>query len=130
MAMSLAVRDEVPGGTLHEFALEVLTERLTVRELIRSRVYQDVQDFNLRRPEFFRGLVEPAEAERSLNGCRPDPNQAIDWHRQYDQAVRAFDANHILVLLDDRQLESLDEVITLTPATRLTFLRLTLLTGG
>src|SRR5437764_12782713 len=99
MPTTLTVRDESPGGTLHEFALEVLTERLTVRELIRSRVYQDVQDFNLRRPEVFRGLIEPDETERALNGCKPH-YQTIDWRRQYDQALRAFEDNRILILVD------------------------------
>ena len=48
MSITLTVRDETTSGDiLHEFALEVLTERITVRELIRSRVYQEVQDFNL-----------------------------------------------------------------------------------
>src|SRR5438105_743533 len=127
MPTTLTVRDESPGGTLHEFALELLTERLTVRELVRSRVYQDVQDFNLRRPEIFRGLIEPDEAERALNGCKPRPNQTIDWRRQFAQALRAFEDSRILVLLDDRQLGSLDEEIVITPASKVTFLRLTLL---
>ena len=35
--------------------LELLTERLSVRELIRSRVFQEVKDYNARKPEFFRG---------------------------------------------------------------------------
>jgi hypothetical protein len=45
MPTTLTVRDETTSGdTLREFALELLTERITVRELIRSRVYQEVQD--------------------------------------------------------------------------------------
>jgi hypothetical protein len=42
---TLTIRDESLTGTpTREWMLEVLTERLTVRELIRSRVYQEVQD--------------------------------------------------------------------------------------
>lgn len=59
MSATLTIRDETPGATsFHEWTLEVLTERLTVRELIRSRVYQEVQDFNREHRSEFRGLVE------------------------------------------------------------------------
>jgi hypothetical protein len=77
MAATLTVRDETTAGqTLHEFALEVLTERLTVRELIRSRVYQEVQDYNRRQPAQFRGLVQPTDADASTNSGTPWPWQA------------------------------------------------------
>jgi hypothetical protein len=47
MSATLTIRDETLGGEgLSEWALDVLTERITIRELIRSRVYQEVQDFN------------------------------------------------------------------------------------
>jgi hypothetical protein len=47
--MILAIRDETAGGAvLNELTLDVLSETITVRELIRSRVYQEVQDHNLR----------------------------------------------------------------------------------
>src|SRR5437870_3899414 len=54
MAATLTIRDESAGGkTLHELTLDILTERITVRELIRSRVYQEVQDFNRKAPAHF-----------------------------------------------------------------------------
>jgi hypothetical protein len=131
MPMTLTIRDEaLDGGTLHEFALEVLTERLTVRELIRSRVYQEVQDFNRRQPAVFHGLVQPNDAERTLNGCKLRRPRTIDWKQQYDKAVQAFAAGRILLIVDDRQVDALDEVLVLQPETRVSFLRLTLLTGG
>lgn len=47
MSATLTIRDEnLAGQSLREWKLEVLTERLTIRELIRSRVYQEVQDYN------------------------------------------------------------------------------------
>ena len=131
MSTTLTVRDEsTDGGTLHEFALEVLTERLTVRELIRSRVYQEVQDYNRRQPKVFRGLVQPADAERALNGYELKKPRQIDWKLQYDKAVEAFAANRILVLVDDRQAGSLDEEIIVRPGTQVSFLKLTMLVGG
>jgi hypothetical protein len=131
MAATLTVRDETTAGqTLYEFALEVLTERLTVRELIRSRVYQEVQDYNLRQPERFRGLVQPTDAEQTLNGFKLKKPRQIDWKRQYDLAVEAFEVNRFLILVDDRQAESLDEEIVVGPETRVSFLKLTPLVGG
>jgi hypothetical protein len=131
MPTTLTVRDETTGGgTLNEFALEVLTERITVRELIRSRVYQEVQDYNRRRPEVYRGLVQPTDAEKTLNGCKLPKARLIDWKKQFDKAIEAFEANGILILVDDKQAESLDEEIILRPDTRVSFLRLTMLVGG
>jgi hypothetical protein len=80
---TLTIRDQsTGGGTLHEFALEVLTERITVRELIRSRVYQEVQDYNRRQPPVFQGLVQPTDAERALNGFKLKKPRQIDWKQQ------------------------------------------------
>jgi hypothetical protein len=131
MTTTLTIRDETTsGGTLHEFAMEVLTERITVRELIRSRVYQEVQDYNLRQPQEYRGLVQPTDAERTLNGFKLLKPRQLDWKTQFDKAVEAFEANQILILLDDKQVESLDDEIEVKPGTRVSFLRLTMLVGG
>ena len=110
--------------------MEVLTERITVRELIRSRVYQEVQDYNRRQPQEYRGLVQPTDAERTLNGFKLLKPRQIDWKTQFDKAVEAFEANQILILLDDKQVQSLDDEIEIKPGTRVSFLRLTMLVGG
>jgi hypothetical protein len=131
MSTTLTVRDETTsGGTLHEFALELLTERITVRELIRSRVYQEVQDFNRRQPAVYHGLVQPTDAEVALNGYRLRKARLIDWKTQYDKAVAAFETNGFLVLVDDKQAESLEDEIVVRPDTVVSFLRLTALVGG
>jgi len=47
MSTHVVVRDEHPSGNaLDECRLELPIERVTVRELIRSRIYQEVQNFN------------------------------------------------------------------------------------
>jgi hypothetical protein len=131
MPTTLTVRDESTSGkTLNEFSLDLLSERLTVRELIRSRVYQEVKDFNARQPEEFQGLIQPTDAERTLNGCRPRKKRQINWKGQYERALAAFRAAQILILVDDQQMQSLDEEIVVTPKSRVSFLRLTLLVGG
>ena len=72
--------------------LEFPTERITVRELIRERVYQEVQDFNRKQGErVFRGLVQPTDAERVLNGRRTE--YRLKRHRadRVEAAVREGD---------------------------------------
>ena len=102
-------------------------------ELIRSRVYQEVQDYNVKQRMAgpFRGLVQPVHVEQSLN--RPDSQgklRPIDWKKQFESATLAFEAGRVLILIDDRQAESLDETFTIRPDTGVTFLRLALLVGG
>ncbi|QDV16883.1 hypothetical protein Pan153_15170 [Gimesia panareensis] len=130
-ATTLTIRDESMNGKITgELTLEFLTETITVRELIRSRVYQEVKDFNARRPEHFRGLVQPTDTEATLNGFKLKQRRELDWHEQFDKVVEAFERNQVLILVNDHQSESLDEEISLSPQTNVTFLKLTLLVGG
>ena len=101
-----------------------------MRELIRSRVYQEVQDYNRRQPDRFRGLIRPSEAEETLNGFKLAKRRQIDWKAQFAKATEAVEKNQILILLNDKQVESLDEEIEIKPGTAVTFLKLTMLVGG
>jgi len=128
---TVTVRDEtIAGQNIAEHPLELLSERLTVRELIRSRVYQEVQDYNSRRPDSFNGLVRPTDAEQALNGYKLAPGRTIDWQQQFSKASDAFTHNGFFILVDDRQPESLDEELVLTPQTRVSFVKLVPLVGG
>jgi hypothetical protein len=132
--MIVAIRDQtVSGSVTNELTLDVLDERITVRELIRSRVYQEVQDFNLRQRQGsgeFRGLVTPTDAERTLNGVRVRKGREIDWKEQFDKACDAFTRHGFLILINERQAESLEEVITLRHDTQVSFIKLVMLVGG
>jgi hypothetical protein len=132
MTGTLSIRDEtLSGESLHEWSLEVLTEKLTVRELIRSRVYQEVQDHNLRNNiEVYRGFIQPEDSEKAANGWKLKKPRQLDWKKQFDRAVEAFEKNQVLILINDRQAESLDEEFVVEPTTRVTFLKLTALVGG
>jgi hypothetical protein len=131
MSATLSIRDEsLSGEPLHEWSLEVLTEKMTVRELIRSRVYQEVQDHNQKNNEVFRGFIQPEDSEKTLNGWKLKKPRQLDWKRQFDRALEAFEMNQILILINDRQAESVDEEFVIEPATRVTFLKLTPLVGG
>jgi len=128
----MTIRDEeMTGKTVNKFSLEFLTERITVKELIRSRVFQEVKDHNAKQNQVeFHGLIQPTDAERTLNGYRLKKPRQIDWKIQYDKAIEAFEKNQILILVNDRQAESLDEQIEVATDTKVSFLRLTMLVGG
>jgi hypothetical protein len=136
MPMTLLIRDETTSGAVYnEMPLEFPTERITVRELIRERVYQEVQDFNRKREErIFRGLVQPTETERVLNGkpneFRLKAHRTIEWKPQFEKAIEAFDRNGFFILIDDKQAESLDQEFVIGHGTLVSFVKLTPLAGG
>lgn len=131
MPSTLTLYDETLSGERTPVCtLDLLSERISVRELIRKRVYQEVQDYNLRLPEVFKGLVQPTGTERALNGFRLRTPRRIDWEEQASRAIEAFERNGFMILVDERQAESLDEEITLGLDTQVSFLKLVPLVGG
>jgi len=136
MPVTLTIRDETTSGDVYdERPLEFPTERITVRDLIRERVYQEVQDFNLEQGERnFRGLVQPTDAERVLNGRRTEyrlkEHRRIEWKPQFEKAVEAFEQNGFFILIDDKQAEGLDQEFVIGRGTVVSFVRLTPLVGG
>lgn len=131
MATTLTIHDETASGQkTNSFTIDCLTERLTVCELIRARIYQEVQDYNLKQPEYFRGLVEPTNAERVLNGYKLKARRKIDWEEQFKRALEAFERNGFFVLVGDRQAETLDQEFEVKVDTEVSFVKLVPLVGG
>lgn len=135
MAVTITVCDETTAGERSEgFDLEFLTERVTVRELIRARVYQEVQDFNVAQrsggEHWFRGLVEPTDAEKTLNGSRLRTKREIDWEKQFKTACEAFERNGFLILVGEKQVSLLDDEVVLQADVAVSFLKLVPLIGG
>jgi hypothetical protein len=132
MSAMLEIRDEAATGKLvQSFLLELKWDVTTVRELIRARVEHEVAKFNARQEDApFNGLVQPRDTERVLNGFKVPRNRIIDWHEQFERAVEAFDRNGFLVLVDDRQAESLDDEIVVSQISKVSFVKLVPLVGG
>jgi len=134
MSTTVKIRDETTFDLGDDddsgFLLDVSAERIMVRELIRTRVYREVYRYNLDRPEYFHGLIQPSDAERSLNGFKMPKRRRIDPDRQFEMAIKAFYRNGFIVLLDDRQVDELEEEIEVRPDTTVTFLKLVPLVGG
>lgn len=137
MPAILTIRDEGLGANGGQadgaYELTVPSERLTIRELIRERVYQEVDDHNRKLREGhagrFRGLVRPTDTEAALNGP-PSAAREINWKAQYELATKAFEDRRVLVLVGEKQATVLDEAFDVTPGLEVTFLRLVPLVGG
>jgi hypothetical protein len=117
--------DETTSGSRSDgWGLEIAEERLTVRELIRRRVFQEVAEYNARTPEEFQGLVQPQDAERVLNGYAMRTARRTDPEAQTELALKAFAGNGFLVLVGDRQVTDLDDEIELALGSEIAFLKL------
>ena len=133
MQTTLSIKDESMfglGAPDFSFTLNFSSNRVTVRELIEERVREEVGNYNSAQPEVFRGLVQPTNSERVLNGFKLKEKKQIDWREQYEKAVAAFERNGFIVLVDDLQVEDLNQIIELEAKPWVIFLKLVQLVGG
>ena len=132
MAFCVTIFDEtLSGERTGSVRLDLLSSTLTLRELIRRRVFEEVQEYHAAPPSaLFHGLVTPTGAElngpKSLNVVK----RSVDWEAQYERALSAFTRNGFFVLVGDRQVEDLDEELTLEVDTFVSFIKLIPLVGG
>jgi hypothetical protein len=134
MSTTIILYDEtLPGERTSALRLDLLTSQITLRELIRRRIYEEVQQYHAAPNDApFRGLVTPTDTERLLNGPKdePRPKRRVDWEAQYEKALLAFQRNGFFVLVGDRQVEDLDEELELKVNTDVRFVKLVPLVGG
>lgn len=130
MATVSFVDETTAGERGAAWHLEIFEETLPLREVIRRRVFQEVAEHNAKGGDVFKGLVQPAGAERTLNGFKMPKPRRVDAEEQADKALEAFSRNGFVVLVDDRQVEDLDAELDLRMGTQITFLKLVPLVGG
>ncbi|GHO81393.1 hypothetical protein KSD_91640 [Ktedonobacter sp. SOSP1-85] len=126
----VTIIDESMLGQKRTWNLELLDETITLRELIRRRIYQEVTEFNAKQTLSFQGLVQPNDTERTLNGYRFQRMHKLDWQAQYEKAIEAFSRRGFIILVNDRQVENLDTFIELHAGSEVTFFKLVPLVGG
>jgi hypothetical protein len=129
-AFHITVRDEsVPRSEVVEALLQLSAKPLTARDLIAERVRAecDTQLHNQQAGPAPR-LVAPGPQEQALNG--PAKIKRRDPEKEIEVALAAFEANRFILLINDRQIESLDDEMALDGASVVTFLKLTPLVGG
>jgi hypothetical protein len=130
---TLIIKDESIYGSFGGqcvFKLSLKTDRLTVRELIRTRVEREVAEYNERQSDKLYGLLQTRETEQAYSNARPRKFQPLDGQEQFEKAVQAFQRNGFIILVDQQQVESLDAWIEVKPETEVTFLKLAPLVGG
>ena len=75
-------------------------------------------------------IVAAAEQGRVLLGGSETEPQAIDEETAIAGALQAFEDGIYFVVMDEKQITSLDAEVQVDDDSRITFLRLTLLAGG
>ena len=129
--MIVTIKDETfAGKILRELDIEFKTEIVTVRDIITNRVIKEVEHYNSKMPDYFNGLIEPSDAEKTLNGFRLKPKKVIDAEKQVYIALHAFQNNGFFVLVDNIQSESLDQQIGIRKDMTISFIKLTPVVGG
>jgi len=128
---NILIKDEsATGKILNEIMIAVENELTTVKEIIEARVYAEVEAYNQKLPEYFKGLVQPSDAERTLNGYKLNAPRKIDPEKQVYVALDAFQKNGYFILIDDQQAETLEQEILVGADTSVSFVQLTPLVGG
>jgi hypothetical protein len=106
-----------PTGTI---TLPDLPDGITLRQLIRTRVREEVARANMGPWRVLMGLVQPADPTRI----------PIDWQVQADAAINLFLANGYIVLVNGVQVVDLETRIDLKRDPDVRFIRLTPLSGA
>lgn len=129
--MVLTLKDETfAGKVLNEFQIDFSDETVTIADIITFRVQQEVNNYNNKAMEYFNGLVEPTDAEKTINGYKLKAKKVIDAEKQVYIALNTFKNNGYFLLIDNIQSESLDQQVQLKPGTKISFVKLTPLVGG
>ncbi|GAT68945.1 hypothetical protein PS9374_04610 [Planomonospora sphaerica] len=128
---TVTFRDETATGKpLAEFALPDLPESISARELVRLRVREEVARHNADPSVRVTGLVRPTDTETELNGYRMGAKRRIDGEKQAEAAEQAFRRNGFVLLVKERQIDDLAEMIDLTADPVVSFVKLVPLVGG
>lgn len=131
MATALRILDTTPTGRrLAELRLVVDAPRISVADLIRRRIRAEVERYNATPTDRFHGLVQPLDAEPGLDGTRRPRARTIDADAQCELALRAFARNGFFLLVGDRQVTDLYEMLELTDDLEISFIKLVPLVGG
>ncbi|HFC92082.1 MAG TPA: hypothetical protein ENJ51_04645 [Leucothrix mucor] len=128
----LRVRDETMMGKLiYEFDLPLPKKQLSVRDIIRERVKQEIEQYQHQRKNNGYSLVEVSSVEKILNKYGIKETVKTDIEKQLDIAFRAFDNNGYFIIINDVQVETLEQIINLDDENlSVSFIKLVALVGG
>jgi len=131
MTVTVTIKDETAGGrVIRQTPVSFESELTTIKAIIIARVQAEVTAYNERLPEYYQGLIQPTDAEATLNGYRLKARRTIDPEEQCNVALEAFTRNGYFILVDNIQAESLDQMVVVNGETNISFVKLTPLIGG
>jgi hypothetical protein len=131
VTVTVTIRDQTGAGRVsNETTIEGVSDRTTLRDLIRTRVRDEVARYNAGPTDLFNGLVMPEGATPAANGYTMPRRRRLDWERQAKLVLDALAHNGFFVLVDGRQVIDLDEELALTADSDVRFIRLVPLVGG
>ncbi len=129
--MKIIIHDETKSGSiLNQVRLKVSKDQITIKELIRLRVFQEAQEYNARKSAYFRGLVRPIHAQPILNGYKLDPKYKIDPLKQYYVAMDAFRRHGFYIMIDEKRIEDPEFEIPVNSEIRISFMKMVPLVEG
>lgn len=131
MAYSLSFQDQSSlGDVVHGDVIQFPLSRISVRELIEKRVETEVKRLLAASEDIKSMLVQPSSDESVLNGEKSSKRRHIDIVQQQKVAIDAFRTNGFFLLVNDKQLTELDDVIHITPKSKVVFFKLVPVVGG
>lgn len=148
--ITIEVRSRIAGLAVNDLALqpailELIEERITVGELIRRTVEEQVRELvgrrkldalQARQALARQYLTEDEVGAQARQGAvrypssHPPSIPRISPQAEVQKALAAFERGSYMVMIDGKRKERLDEEITFAPGTRVTFLRVMPLAGG
>ena len=136
---TLTIEGKIPGGRkplFPDWTLTVPDTRPTLRALLAEIVAHEVEAFRARQTDRQTiSLLTQQQIELGVMRGKVDAGgnaetQDVDTETAIVTAIQAFEDGLFYLFLGDEQLTELDEELTLTDTSKLTFIRLTALAGG
>ena len=123
---TLNIEDQtITADSINNIELNFANERITVKELIESRVEAEVEKYN-ELGGAYKGLVEPTQIEKFLN----KRNSKEDTEKQIYIALDGFQKNQFFIIVNDKQVEYLEQELSINAISEVQFIKLTPLVGG
>lgn len=127
----IIVDETMAGERIHSFTLESISEQMTVREIIRARIWQEVHEYNsAKRASAFLGFVQPVGDEQRLRSPSKTSFSPVNWEAQFETALTAFQSNGYFIIIGNRQAENLDDTYLVEAETEVSFIKFIPLVGG
>ena len=120
----LIIHDEdVRGNRIHTLRVANNDESLSVGDILKRRIENEITRFNLQRPVCFFSLVQPKNSEITPRGFRLREHRAIDWETQFQAAIEAFDKKGFIVNINGKDVQGLDDIIDTSDVVEVVMIR-------